>query len=177
MILNPSPHPLSLTPSICLSVSHSIHLCVSPHPFLCPRLSVWLYLHLTTCLSPPVSLFLSPSVCLSLSPPVCLSVSLYLSVSLPACLSVSYFMEGRDPAQLIYRWNNVLDPSLKKGPWRPEEDQVRGPATFFRPVVVLLSWSMYCHMLTCRPEWSVWMQMSKDDLSEKYIRYLVIFWN
>lgn len=36
-------------------------------------------------------------------------------------------MEGRDPAQLIYRWNNVLDPRLRKGPWTPEEDQVGGP--------------------------------------------------
>nr|XP_020450672.1 snRNA-activating protein complex subunit 4 isoform X2 [Monopterus albus]XP_020450673.1 snRNA-activating protein complex subunit 4 isoform X2 [Monopterus albus] len=37
---------------------------------------------------------------------------------------ISYFMEGRDPAQLIYRWNQVLDPSLKKGPWTKEEDQL-----------------------------------------------------
>ncbi|CAF89479.1 unnamed protein product, partial [Tetraodon nigroviridis] len=37
---------------------------------------------------------------------------------------MSYFMESREPAQLIYRWNNVLDPSLRKGPWTPEEDQV-----------------------------------------------------
>ena len=33
-------------------------------------------------------------------------------------------MEGRDPPQLIYRWNQVLDPSLKKGPWTKQEDQV-----------------------------------------------------
>lgn len=44
----------------------------------------------------------------------------------PVCLSVSYFMEGRDPAQLIYRWNQVLDPSLKRGFWTKEEDQVDG---------------------------------------------------
>uniref|UniRef100_A0A8C4HJ65 Small nuclear RNA activating complex, polypeptide 4 n=1 Tax=Dicentrarchus labrax TaxID=13489 RepID=A0A8C4HJ65_DICLA len=37
---------------------------------------------------------------------------------------MSYFMEGRDPAQLIYRWNQVLDPSLKKGPWTQQEDQL-----------------------------------------------------
>uniref|UniRef100_H3C9V0 Small nuclear RNA activating complex, polypeptide 4 n=1 Tax=Tetraodon nigroviridis TaxID=99883 RepID=H3C9V0_TETNG len=37
---------------------------------------------------------------------------------------MSYFMESREPAQLIYRWNNVLDPSLRKGPWTPEEDQL-----------------------------------------------------
>ncbi|KAM4745336.1 snRNA-activating protein complex subunit 4 [Anableps anableps] len=36
---------------------------------------------------------------------------------------ISYFMEGRDTAQLIYRWNQVLDPSLKKGPWTQEEDR------------------------------------------------------
>ncbi|XP_077942667.1 snRNA-activating protein complex subunit 4 isoform X1 [Gasterosteus aculeatus] len=37
---------------------------------------------------------------------------------------MSYFMEGRDPAQLIYRWNQVLDPSLKRGFWTKEEDQL-----------------------------------------------------
>ncbi|KAK5910610.1 hypothetical protein CesoFtcFv8_004432 [Champsocephalus esox] len=37
---------------------------------------------------------------------------------------MSYFMEGRDPAQLIYRWNQVLDPSLKKGFWSKEEDEL-----------------------------------------------------
>ncbi|XP_049435643.1 snRNA-activating protein complex subunit 4 isoform X1 [Epinephelus fuscoguttatus] len=37
---------------------------------------------------------------------------------------MSYFMEGRDPAQLIYRWNQVLDPSLRKGTWTKEEDEL-----------------------------------------------------
>uniref|UniRef100_A0A4W6FJS6 Small nuclear RNA activating complex, polypeptide 4 n=1 Tax=Lates calcarifer TaxID=8187 RepID=A0A4W6FJS6_LATCA len=37
---------------------------------------------------------------------------------------MSYFMKGRDPAQLIYRWNQVLDPSLRKGPWTKQEDQL-----------------------------------------------------
>ncbi|XP_062273368.1 snRNA-activating protein complex subunit 4 [Scomber scombrus] len=37
---------------------------------------------------------------------------------------MSYFMKGRDPAQLIYRWNQVLDPSLKKGPWTKDEDKL-----------------------------------------------------
>nr|XP_057927488.1 snRNA-activating protein complex subunit 4 [Doryrhamphus excisus]XP_057927489.1 snRNA-activating protein complex subunit 4 [Doryrhamphus excisus] len=37
---------------------------------------------------------------------------------------ISYFMEGRDTPQLIYRWCQVLDPSLKKGPWSKEEDQM-----------------------------------------------------
>ncbi|KAM6930968.1 snRNA-activating protein complex subunit 4 [Xenentodon cancila] len=37
---------------------------------------------------------------------------------------MSYFMEGREPGQLIYRWNQVLDPSLKKGLWSKEEDQL-----------------------------------------------------
>ncbi|XP_044051752.1 LOW QUALITY PROTEIN: snRNA-activating protein complex subunit 4 [Siniperca chuatsi] len=37
---------------------------------------------------------------------------------------ISYFMEGRDPAQVIYRWIQVLDPSLKKGPWTKQEDQL-----------------------------------------------------
>ncbi|NXS84994.1 SNPC4 protein, partial [Erpornis zantholeuca] len=35
---------------------------------------------------------------------------------------IAYFMEGRDSAQLIYRWRKSVDPSLKKGPWTPEED-------------------------------------------------------
>ncbi|XP_066057051.1 snRNA-activating protein complex subunit 4 [Chamaea fasciata] len=35
---------------------------------------------------------------------------------------IAYYMEGRDSAQLIYRWTKSLDPSLKKGPWTPEED-------------------------------------------------------
>uniref|UniRef100_A0A3Q0RRR9 Small nuclear RNA activating complex, polypeptide 4 n=1 Tax=Amphilophus citrinellus TaxID=61819 RepID=A0A3Q0RRR9_AMPCI len=37
---------------------------------------------------------------------------------------MSYFMDGRDPSQLIYRWNQVLDPSLKKGPWTKQEDKL-----------------------------------------------------
>ncbi|XP_077393400.1 snRNA-activating protein complex subunit 4 isoform X2 [Festucalex cinctus] len=37
---------------------------------------------------------------------------------------ISYFMEGRDTAQLIYRWSSVLDPQLKKGPFSKEEDQL-----------------------------------------------------
>ncbi|XP_062237171.1 snRNA-activating protein complex subunit 4 isoform X2 [Platichthys flesus] len=37
---------------------------------------------------------------------------------------MSYFMEGRHPPQLIYRWNQVLDPSLKKGMWTKQEDQL-----------------------------------------------------
>ncbi|XP_071430589.1 snRNA-activating protein complex subunit 4 isoform X2 [Pithys albifrons albifrons] len=35
---------------------------------------------------------------------------------------IAYFMEGRDSAQLIYRWTKSVDPNLKKGPWTPEED-------------------------------------------------------
>ncbi|XP_034548051.1 snRNA-activating protein complex subunit 4 [Notolabrus celidotus] len=37
---------------------------------------------------------------------------------------MSYFIEGRDTAQLIYRWTQVLDPSLRKGPWTKEEDEM-----------------------------------------------------
>ncbi|XP_060894156.1 snRNA-activating protein complex subunit 4 isoform X2 [Labrus mixtus] len=37
---------------------------------------------------------------------------------------ISYFMEGRDPTQLIYRWTQVLDPTLRKGPWTKEEDEL-----------------------------------------------------
>ncbi|NXI96541.1 SNPC4 protein, partial [Psophia crepitans] len=35
---------------------------------------------------------------------------------------IAYYMEGRNSAQLIYRWTKSVDPSLKKGPWTPEED-------------------------------------------------------
>ncbi|NXH98213.1 SNPC4 protein, partial [Pachycephala philippinensis] len=35
---------------------------------------------------------------------------------------IAYYMEGRDSAQLIARWTKSVDPSLKKGPWTPEED-------------------------------------------------------
>ncbi|NWU21889.1 SNPC4 protein, partial [Dyaphorophyia castanea] len=35
---------------------------------------------------------------------------------------IAYYMEGRDSAQLIYRWTKSVDPSLKKGHWTPEED-------------------------------------------------------
>ncbi|KFV76155.1 snRNA-activating protein complex subunit 4, partial [Struthio camelus australis] len=35
---------------------------------------------------------------------------------------IAYYMEGRDSTQLIYRWTKSVDPSLKKGPWAPEED-------------------------------------------------------
>ncbi|NXY08789.1 SNPC4 protein, partial [Pteruthius melanotis] len=35
---------------------------------------------------------------------------------------IAYYMEGRDSAQLIYRWMKSVDPSLKKGPWTAEED-------------------------------------------------------
>ncbi|NXC88314.1 SNPC4 protein, partial [Cercotrichas coryphoeus] len=35
---------------------------------------------------------------------------------------IAYYMEGRDSAQLIYRWTKSVDPSLRKGAWTPEED-------------------------------------------------------
>ncbi|CAN9512820.1 unnamed protein product [Ophioblennius macclurei] len=37
---------------------------------------------------------------------------------------MSYYMEGRQPSQLVYRWNQVLDPTIKKGLWTEEEDQL-----------------------------------------------------
>ncbi|XP_029103377.1 snRNA-activating protein complex subunit 4 isoform X2 [Scleropages formosus] len=37
---------------------------------------------------------------------------------------ISYFMEGRDSSQLIYRWTQVLDPTLRKGHWSKEEDEL-----------------------------------------------------
>uniref|UniRef100_A0A3B5QP25 Uncharacterized protein n=1 Tax=Xiphophorus maculatus TaxID=8083 RepID=A0A3B5QP25_XIPMA len=38
---------------------------------------------------------------------------------------IPYFMEGRDPTQLVYRWNQVLDPSLKRGSWTENMELVR----------------------------------------------------
>ncbi|NXS36228.1 SNPC4 protein, partial [Pomatostomus ruficeps] len=35
---------------------------------------------------------------------------------------IAYYMEARDSAQLIYRWTKSVDPSLRRGPWTPEED-------------------------------------------------------
>ncbi|XP_038869116.1 snRNA-activating protein complex subunit 4-like [Salvelinus namaycush] len=37
---------------------------------------------------------------------------------------ISYFMEGRGSCQLMYRWTQVLDPTLKKGYWSKEEDEM-----------------------------------------------------
>ncbi|KAM3836038.1 snRNA-activating protein complex subunit 4, partial [Diretmus argenteus] len=37
---------------------------------------------------------------------------------------MSYFMDGRTPSQLMYRWTQVLDPTLQKGPWSKEEDEL-----------------------------------------------------
>ncbi|XP_035292128.1 snRNA-activating protein complex subunit 4 isoform X5 [Anguilla anguilla] len=37
---------------------------------------------------------------------------------------ISYFMEGREAAQLVYRWTQVLDPTVRKGPWTKEEDEM-----------------------------------------------------
>ncbi|XP_057214635.1 snRNA-activating protein complex subunit 4 isoform X2 [Triplophysa rosa] len=39
-------------------------------------------------------------------------------------MQMSFFMVGRDASQLTYRWTSVLDPSIKKGPWSKEEDQL-----------------------------------------------------
>ncbi|XP_063172502.1 snRNA-activating protein complex subunit 4-like [Candoia aspera] len=35
---------------------------------------------------------------------------------------IAYYMEGRDSAQLIYRWTKRVDPNLKRGAWTPKED-------------------------------------------------------
>ncbi|KAL0979725.1 hypothetical protein UPYG_G00188750 [Umbra pygmaea] len=45
---------------------------------------------------------------------------------------ISYFMEGRDAMQLLYRWTQVLDPTIKKGFWSKEEDEMlrRGVAKY-----------------------------------------------
>ncbi|XP_051787546.1 snRNA-activating protein complex subunit 4 [Erpetoichthys calabaricus] len=35
---------------------------------------------------------------------------------------ISYFMEGREAAQVLHRYKNSIDPSLKRGYWSSEED-------------------------------------------------------
>uniref|UniRef100_A0A8D2Q888 Small nuclear RNA activating complex polypeptide 4 n=1 Tax=Varanus komodoensis TaxID=61221 RepID=A0A8D2Q888_VARKO len=35
---------------------------------------------------------------------------------------IAYYMEGRNSAQLIYRWTKCVDPNLKRGAWTPRED-------------------------------------------------------
>lgn len=72
--------------------------------------------------SNPITL-LHQSACLSVINEVHVLV-LHANTLKPLLFPVSYFMEGRDPAQLIYRWNQVLDPSLKRGPWTKQEDKV-----------------------------------------------------
>ncbi|KAJ8005929.1 hypothetical protein DPEC_G00122990 [Dallia pectoralis] len=37
---------------------------------------------------------------------------------------ISYFMEGRQACQLMYRWTQCLDPTLKKGYWSKHEDEM-----------------------------------------------------
>ncbi|XP_043914577.1 snRNA-activating protein complex subunit 4 [Protopterus annectens] len=37
---------------------------------------------------------------------------------------IAYYMEGRDSAQILTRWTQSLDPSLKRGPWSPKEDEM-----------------------------------------------------
>ncbi|XP_067868168.1 snRNA-activating protein complex subunit 4 isoform X2 [Heterodontus francisci] len=37
---------------------------------------------------------------------------------------IAYFMEGRNGSQLLYRWSKTLDPTLKRGPWTPAEDEL-----------------------------------------------------
>lgn len=39
-------------------------------------------------------------------------------------VSVARHVHGRDVRQVIYRWSRVLSPTLKKGPWTKEEDEV-----------------------------------------------------
>lgn len=56
---------------------------------------------------------------------------------------VSYFMVGRDGSQLSYRWLSVLDPSLKKGPWSKEEDQVWNIITFSHLIRFLTLFKKY----------------------------------
>ena len=48
-------------------------------------------------------------------------------------------MEGRPASQVMYRWTMVLDPSLKKGHWTPDEDEVK---TGIDTISIRL-WSMF----------------------------------
>ena len=76
---------LSLSPSVCLSVSLSVCLSVRLCLPACLSLCLSLSLFLSVCLSVRLSLSLSLSVCLSVS--ACLSVSVCLSLSLSFSLS------------------------------------------------------------------------------------------
>ncbi|XP_078282227.1 snRNA-activating protein complex subunit 4 isoform X2 [Rhinoraja longicauda] len=37
---------------------------------------------------------------------------------------IAYFMEGRNSKQIVYRWSKALDPTVTRGPWTPEEDEL-----------------------------------------------------
>ena len=37
---------------------------------------------------------------------------------------VAKFLEGKTEVQCLHRWTKVLNPSLTKGPWTEEEDQM-----------------------------------------------------
>ncbi|KAL7978462.1 hypothetical protein Chor_004279 [Crotalus horridus] len=53
---------------------------------------------------------------------------------------IAYYMEGRDSAQLIYRWTKRVDPSLKRGAWTPKEDAVsKGPFPLGDPTISRLT--------------------------------------
>lgn len=43
----------------------------------------------------------------------------------PLSFTVAYYMEGRDSAQLLYRWTKRVDPRIRRGAWTPKEDAVR----------------------------------------------------
>lgn len=51
-------------------------------------------------------------------------------------------MEGRDSAQLIYRWTKQLDPNLRHGSWTAEEDAVRKGCL----LLLLTSWTIDCFL-------------------------------
>nr|XP_005987488.2 PREDICTED: snRNA-activating protein complex subunit 4 [Latimeria chalumnae] len=59
---------------------------------------------------------------------------------------IAYFMEGRNSVQLIHRWTKSVNPSLKRGYWTPEEDEVscaltwrkrEGPQTKKKKVLIV----------------------------------------
>jgi hypothetical protein len=38
-------------------------------------------------------------------------------------VNIAALVPGRDPSRCREKWVNVLDPSVKRGPFTPEEDQ------------------------------------------------------
>ncbi|CAI5793985.1 snRNA-activating protein complex subunit 4 [Podarcis lilfordi] len=97
---------------------------------------------------------------------------------------IAYYMEGRDSAQLIYRWTKRVDPNLKRGAWTPEEDAVLlkavakyGAQDWYKIRMEVPGRNdiqcrdRYLHALHCdikKGKWSEEEEMKLIELTEKY---------